>query len=67
MVSTISLERILEYFGGRTDARKGGESLEKLVVTGKVEGKGLPGRSPMRWSAHLTIPSYLRCSPSCWQ
>ncbi|XP_052744154.1 uncharacterized protein LOC128199289 [Bicyclus anynana] len=47
-LSTICLKRILEYFGHI--ARKDGDNLEKLVITGKVEGKRSRGRSPMRWS-----------------
>ncbi|XP_072934917.1 uncharacterized protein [Epargyreus clarus] len=47
-LSTICLQRILEYFGHI--ARKSGDNLEKLMVTGKIEGKRPRGRSPIRWS-----------------
>ena len=50
-LSTICLKRILEYFGHI--ARKHGDNLEKLIVTGKVEGKRPRGRSPMRWSDQI--------------
>lgn len=50
-LSTICLKRVLQYFGHI--ARKDGDNLEKLVVTGKVEGKRARGRSPMRWSDQI--------------
>ncbi|CAH2231067.1 jg3487 [Pararge aegeria aegeria] len=54
MLSTICLKRIPEYFGhiARTD----GDNLDKHIVTGKVEGKRLRGRCPIRWSDQI------RCS-----
>ncbi|CAH2233773.1 jg11778 [Pararge aegeria aegeria] len=44
------LKRILEY--GHI-ARKDGHNLEKIVVTGKVEGKRPRGRSLTRWSDQI--------------
>ncbi|CAH2210972.1 jg14263 [Pararge aegeria aegeria] len=50
-LSTTCLKRILEYFGHI--ARRDGDNLEKIVVTGKVEGKRPRGRSPIRWSDQI--------------
>lgn len=50
-LSTMCLKRILEYFGHI--ARKDNDNLEKLIVTGKVDGKRSRGRSPMRWSDQI--------------
>ncbi|CAH2268391.1 jg15845 [Pararge aegeria aegeria] len=44
----IKNEEYFEYFDDI--ARRDGENLEKIVVTGKVEGKRPRGRSPIRWS-----------------
>ncbi|CAH2250222.1 jg6913 [Pararge aegeria aegeria] len=40
-------QKIFEYFGHI--ARRDGDNLEKIVVTGKVEGKRSRGRSLIRW------------------
>ncbi|TLM35327.1 hypothetical protein FEC37_18570, partial [Acinetobacter baumannii] len=50
-LSTVCLKRILEYFGHI--ARKDGDILEKLMITGKVEGNRSRGRSPTRWSDQI--------------
>ncbi|CAH2208083.1 jg4661 [Pararge aegeria aegeria] len=50
-LSTTCLKRILEYFGHI--ARRDGDNLEKIVVTGKVEGKRPRGRSQIRWSDQI--------------
>lgn len=50
-LSSICLQRVLEYFGHI--ARKDGGNLEKLVVTGKIEGKRPRGRSPIRWTDQI--------------
>ncbi|XP_077255535.1 uncharacterized protein LOC143893712 [Temnothorax americanus] len=50
-LSTICLRRILEYFGHI--ARRSGDNLEKLMVTGKMEGKRPRGRSPTRWADQI--------------
>ncbi|CAH2219998.1 jg1075, partial [Pararge aegeria aegeria] len=50
-LSTICLERILEYFGHI--ARRDGDNIEKIVVTGKVQDKRPRGRSPIRWSKQI--------------
>ncbi|CAH2218535.1 jg525 [Pararge aegeria aegeria] len=50
-LSTTCLKRILEYFGHI--ARRDGDNLENIVVTGKVEGKRPRGRSPIRWSDQI--------------
>ncbi|KAA5661874.1 hypothetical protein F3G64_34070 [Pseudomonas aeruginosa] len=50
-LSSECLRRILEYFGHI--ARKDGSNLERLIVTGKVDGKRPRGRSPIRWSDQI--------------
>ena len=63
-LSTICYQRVLSYFGHI--ARRQPDSLDKLVVLGKVEGKRPRGRSPTRWSDQiraitgLTLPAALR-------
>ncbi|CAH0691675.1 unnamed protein product [Spodoptera exigua] len=44
-------EGILEFFGHT--ARRGNDKLEKLLITGKVEGKRPRGRSPIRWTDQI--------------
>ncbi|CAH0699720.1 unnamed protein product [Spodoptera exigua] len=41
--------KILEFFGHRRD----NDNLEKLLITGKVEGKRPRGRSPIRWTDQI--------------
>ncbi|CAH0699120.1 unnamed protein product [Spodoptera exigua] len=43
--------RILQYFGHVS--RRASDSIERLVVQGKVEGTRPRGRSPMRWTDQL--------------
>ncbi len=50
-LSSVCLRRVLEYFGHI--ARKEGNNLERLIVTGKMEGKRPRGRSPIRWSDQI--------------
>ncbi|XP_028035907.1 uncharacterized protein LOC114247215 [Bombyx mandarina] len=50
-LSSECLCRVLEYFGHI--ARKDGGNLEKLIVTGTVDGKRPRGRSPTRWSDQI--------------
>ncbi|CAH2238194.1 jg13028 [Pararge aegeria aegeria] len=45
------LQRILEYFCHI--ARRDGDNLEEIVVSGKVEGKRPRGSSPIRWSDQI--------------
>ncbi|CAH2230531.1 jg8859 [Pararge aegeria aegeria] len=52
-LSTTCLKRTLEYFGHI--ARRDGDNLEKIVVTGKVEGK-----RPRIKSALLSTPKCIR-------
>ncbi|PZC73730.1 hypothetical protein B5X24_HaOG208914, partial [Helicoverpa armigera] len=40
------------YFGHI--ARRDANNLERLIVTGKVEGRRPRGRSPIRWSDQIT-------------
>ncbi|KAJ8726282.1 hypothetical protein PYW07_000980 [Mythimna separata] len=47
-LSSEFLRRILQYFGHI--ARKEGDNLERLIVTGKIDGKSPRERSPIRWS-----------------
>ncbi|CAD0244621.1 unnamed protein product [Spodoptera exigua] len=42
---------ILECFGNT--ARRDNDNLEKLLITGKVEGKRPRGRSPIRWTDQI--------------
>lgn len=51
-LSTTCLRRVLEFFGHI--ARKDGNNLEQLMVTGKVDGKRPRGRSPLRWSDQIS-------------
>ncbi|CAH2243650.1 jg26125 [Pararge aegeria aegeria] len=51
-LSTTCLKRIFEYFDHI--ARRDGDNLEKIVITGKVEGKRPRGRSPIRWSDQIS-------------
>ncbi|KAJ8726616.1 hypothetical protein PYW07_001314 [Mythimna separata] len=46
-LSSECLRRILQYFGHI--ARKESDNLERLIVTGKVDGKRARERSPIRW------------------
>ncbi|PZC71172.1 hypothetical protein B5X24_HaOG213942 [Helicoverpa armigera] len=50
-LSTECLRKVLQYFGHI--ARKDGGNLERLIVTGKVDGKRPRGRSPIRWSDQI--------------
>ncbi|KAL4710769.1 hypothetical protein ACJJTC_009318 [Scirpophaga incertulas] len=50
-LSTICLQRIVRYFGHV--ARRDTSNLERLVVTGKIEGKRPRGRSPKLWSDQI--------------
>lgn len=50
-LTTICLRRSFEYFGHI--ARKSGDNLEKLLLTGKVHGKRPRGRSPTRWTDQI--------------
>lgn len=50
-LSSECLYRILNYFGHI--ARKDDGNLEKLIVTGKVEGKKPRGCSPIRWTNQI--------------
>ncbi|CAH2242174.1 jg22887 [Pararge aegeria aegeria] len=43
--------RILKFFGHVS--RRGNNSIERLVVKGKVEGTRARGRSPMRWTDQM--------------
>lgn len=47
-LSTVVQSRILQYFGHVS--RRNNDSIERLVVQGKVEGARSRGRSPMRWT-----------------
>lgn len=47
-LSTQVRSRILKFFGHVS--RRGNDSIERLVVQGKVEGTRPRGRSPMRWT-----------------
>lgn len=51
-LSTVCLQRIMRYFGHI--ARRSMDNLERLMVTGKVDGKRPRGRSPKRWSDQIT-------------
>ncbi|KAL0838884.1 hypothetical protein ABMA28_016906 [Loxostege sticticalis] len=51
-LSSICLKKVLTYFGHIV--RKPSDNLEKLMITGKMEGKRLRGRSPIRWSDLVT-------------
>lgn len=51
-LSATCLRRIMQYFGHV--ARRDGNNLERLIVTGKVEGKRPRGRSPNRWSDQIS-------------
>lgn len=51
-LSTTCLQRIMRYFDHV--ARSGVDKLERLMVTGKVEGKRPRGRSPKRWSDQIS-------------
>lgn len=51
-LSATCLQRIMRYFGHV--ARRGVDNLERLMVTGKVEGKRPRGRSPKRWSDQIS-------------
>ncbi|CAH2107939.1 unnamed protein product [Euphydryas editha] len=50
-LSTTCLKRVLEYFDHI--ARKDNDNLERLMITGKIEGKRPRGRSPIRWSDQI--------------
>lgn len=47
-LSSICLQRVLQFFGHI--ARRDGDNLEKLIVSGNVPGKRARGRSPTRWT-----------------
>ena len=47
-LSAVCMRRVLQYFGHV--ARRGADNLEKLFITGKVQGTRSRGRAPMRWS-----------------
>ncbi|CAH2242623.1 jg8458 [Pararge aegeria aegeria] len=47
LTKSTCLQKFLEYLGH--NARSDGDNLEKIVVTGKVEGQGHRGCSTMRW------------------
>lgn len=47
-LSSVVQSRILQYFGHVS--RRGNDSIERLVVQGRVEGTRSRGRSPMRWT-----------------
>lgn len=51
-LSTTCLQRIVRYFGHV--ARRDTNNLERLMVTGKIEGKRPRGRSPKRWSDQIS-------------
>ncbi|KAI5639543.1 hypothetical protein NE865_08043 [Phthorimaea operculella] len=51
-LSQICLNKILKYFGHI--ARRSEDSLERLMVTGKVKGKRPRGHSPKRWSDQIS-------------
>ncbi|KAL0878559.1 hypothetical protein ABMA27_003646 [Loxostege sticticalis] len=51
-LSSICLHRVVSYFGHI--ARREANNLEKLIVTGKIEGKRPRGRSPKRWSDQIS-------------
>uniref|UniRef100_A0A2H1VU13 SFRICE_040172 n=1 Tax=Spodoptera frugiperda TaxID=7108 RepID=A0A2H1VU13_SPOFR len=50
-LTTICQRRFFDFFGHI--ARKRGDNLEKLLITGKVDGKRPRGRSPIRWSDQI--------------
>jgi hypothetical protein len=50
-LSTICLRRIVQFFSHI--ARRGGDNLERLVVTGSLEGRRGRGRSPTRWTDQI--------------
>jgi hypothetical protein len=52
-LSSVRLERILKYFGHV--ARRGEESLEKLILVGKTAGTRPRGRSSLRSIAPMSI------------
>ena len=51
-LSTLCLRHIVLQFFGHI-ARREGEGLERLIVTGKVEGRRGRGRSPRRWTDQI--------------
>lgn len=48
---SLCLRRVFEFFGHI--ARKRTDTLETLLVTGKVQGRRPRGRSPMRWTDQI--------------
>lgn len=52
-LSSICLQRALQFFGHI--ARRDGNSLERLIVTGNVEGRRPRGRSPTRWADQIRV------------
>ena len=50
-LSSICLKNVLQFFGHI--ARRDGNSLEKLIVVGGVEGRRGRGRSPTRWTDQI--------------
>ncbi|KAI8433901.1 hypothetical protein MSG28_015827 [Choristoneura fumiferana] len=50
-LSTAVHSRILQFFGHVT--RRGGDSVERLVVQGRVNGSRSRGRSPLRWTDQI--------------
>ena len=52
-LSSVCLERVLRFFGHI--ARRGEESLEKLIMVGRAPGVRPRGRSPKRWSDQIKL------------
>lgn len=52
-LSTLCLRRVLDFFGHIS--RKDGASLERMMVTGKVEGTRSRGRNPTRWTDQIRM------------
>lgn len=59
-LSSICMQRILKYFGHI--ARKPSDNLEKLMITGKMDGKRPRGRSPKRWTDQVSEQLNIRMS-----
>ncbi|CAH2251806.1 jg13784 [Pararge aegeria aegeria] len=59
-LSSIVQARILTFFGHVS--RRDNDSIERLVVQGRIEGTRSRGRSPMRWAdqikAAVAVPLY---------
>ena len=52
-LSTVCMRRVLRFFGHVV--RRGADSLERLLVTGCVEGTRPRGRIPARWSDQARV------------